>query len=312
MSFRQLLANAASERDTVLTVGVFDGVHRGHRHLLSQLIGLAGPTCIPAVVTFNNRPITVLRPGTVPSYLTTPEHKVRLLEEQGIELVVRLDFTPELSQVPAQEFAQVLADSLRMKGLVMGPDSALGHGRQGDLAFMREQGEKLGFWVDSVEPLEVDNEPVKSRRVRDALACGEVSAGAKLLGRNHSLSGVVVLGDQRGRDLGFPTANVDVDTQLLLPGDGIYATWATIDGVRRPSATSIGIRPTFGLSQRLVEVYVMDFSGDLYGQTLSVEFVTKLRDQETFSDVDALVKQIGQDVIDSREVLAMDRGSQVA
>jgi riboflavin kinase/FMN adenylyltransferase len=312
MSFRQLLANAAPDRDTVLTVGVFDGVHQGHRHLLSRLIDLAGSTCIPAVVTFNNRPITVLRPGTVPSYLTTPEHKVRLLEELGIELVVSLDFTLELSQVPAQEFAEVLADSLRMKGLMMGPDSALGHGRKGDLAFMREQGEKLGFWVDSVEPLEIDNELVKSRQVRDALANGEVSVGGKLLGRNHSLSGVVVLGDQRGRNLGFPTANVDVDSQLLLPGDGIYATWATIDGVRRPSATSIGIRPTFGLTQRLVEVYVMDFSGDLYGQTMSVEFVRKLRDQETFSDVETLVRQIGQDVTDSREVLALDRGSQLA
>ena len=309
MSFRQLLANAAPDRDTVLTVGVFDGVHQGHRHLLSRLIDLAGPTCIPAVVTFNNRPITVLRPGTVPSYLTTPAHKVRLLEELGIELVVRLDFTLELSQVPAQEFAEVLADSLRMKGLIMGPDSALGHGRQGDLAFMREQGERLGFWVDSVEPLEIDNVLVKSRRVRDALASGEVAVGGKLLGRNHSLSGVVVLGDQRGRDLGFPTANVDVDSQLLLPGDGIYATWATIDGVRRPAATSIGIRPTFGLTQRLVEVYVMDFDGDLYGQTMGVEFVRKLRDQETFSDVEALVKQIGRDVTDSREVLALDRGS---
>ena len=309
MSFRQLLANAAPEKDTVLTVGVFDGVHQGHRHLLTRLIDLAGPTCIPAVVTFNNRPVTVLRPGTVPSYLTTPAHKVRLLEELGIELVVSLDFTLEVSQVPAQEFAEVLGDSLRMKGLIMGPDSALGHGRQGDLAFMREQGERLGFWVDSVEPLEIDNVLVKSRRVRDALAGGEVAVGGKLLGRNHSLSGVVVLGDQRGRDLGFPTANVDVDSQLLLPGDGIYATWATIDGVRRPSATSIGIRPTFGLTQRLVEVYVMDFDSDLYGQTMSVEFVRKLRDQETFSDVDALVKQIDQDVTDSREALALDRGS---
>ena len=312
MSFRQILANAAPDRDTVLTVGVFDGVHQGHRHLLRQLIELAGANCIPAVVTFNNRPVTVLRPGTVPNNLTTPDDKVRLLEELGIELVVRLDFTPELSQVPAEEFAQVLAGSLRMKGLIMGPDSALGRARQGDSRFMREQGEKLGFWVDSVEPLEIEGQPVKSRRVRDALTNGDVSEGAKLLGRNHTLTGEVVLGDQRGRDLGFPTANLDVDSQLLLPGDGIYATWAVIDGVRRPSATSIGVRPTFGLTQRLVEVYVMDFSGDLYGQTISVDFVRKLRDQETFSDVDALVKQISQDVTDSREVLAGDRGSQVA
>ncbi len=312
MTFRQTLANAAPNKDTVLTVGVFDGVHQGHRHLLRQLIGLAGATCIPTVVTFNNRPVTVLRPDTEPNNLTTPDHKVRLLEELGIELVVRLDFTQELSQVPAEEFAQVLADSLRMKGLIMGPDSALGHARRGDSEFMREQGNKLGFWVDSVKPLEIDGQPVKSRWVRDALASSDVSEGAKLLGRNHSLSGEVVLGDQRGRDLGFPTANIDVDSRLLLPGDGIYATWAVIDGVRLPSATSIGVRPTFGLTQRLVEVYVIDFSGDLYGQTMNVEFVRKLRDQETFSGVDALIKQISQDVTDSRETLAGDRGSQVA
>ena len=312
MSFRQILANAAPDRDTVLTVGVFDGVHKGHRYLLRQMIELAGPGHIPTVVTFNNRPITVLRPGTGPSYLTTPEHKIRLLEELGVELVVCLDFTVELSQVPAQDFAQVLVASLRMKGLVMGPDSALGHARQGDLEFMRGQGDKLGFWVNTVEPLELDGQPVKSRRVRDALADGDVSEGAELLGRNHTLTGEVVLGDQRGRELGFPTANLDVDPQLLLPGDGIYATWVVIDGVRRPSATSIGIRPTFGLTRRLVEVYVMDFNSDLYGQTVNVEFVRRLRGQETFSDVDSLIKQIAQDVIDSREVLAGDRGSSIA
>ena len=193
---------------------------------------------------------------------------------------------------------------MRMKGLVLGPDSALGQGREGDMAFMQAEGERLGFWVRSVPPLEINGQPVKSRVIREALVAGNVAGGARLLGRNHSLSGTVVLGDQRGRTLGFPTANIDVYPGRLWPGDGIYATWAHFDGKRHLSATSIGVRPTFGLTQRLVEVYVMDFSGDLYGQQLTVEFVEKVRNQETFADIDALIARIGQDVADSRLVLA--------
>ncbi len=309
MSFRQLLASAAPSRETVVTIGVFDGVHEGHRHLLRQLVNLAGGHYIPTVVTFLNRPITVLRPGTEPSYLTTPEQRIELIKRQGIELVVCLEFTRELSQVTAADFSESLAVSLKMKGLVMGPDSCLGKDRQGDFDFMKQQGERLGFWVQSVEPLEIEGQPVKSRRIRSALVDGDVSVCPELLGRNHSLSGVVVLGDQRGRTLGFPTANIDVDSKLLLPGDGIYATWAIIDGKRHQSATSIGVRPTFDLTQRLVEVFVMDFDADLYGKTVGVEFVKKVRDQEKFDDLDALVKQINQDVDDCRQVLNKHRGS---
>ena len=316
MSFRQRLASATPDRDTVLTVGVFDGVHQGHRQLLNRLIELAGPTHIPAVVTFSNSPVTVLRPGTEPSYLTTPEQKVGLIKALGIDLVVCVEFTKEFSQISAQDFAEALSGPLRMKGLVLGPDAAFGKGRQGDLAFMRGMGEKLGFWVDSVPTLEVGGEPVKSRRIREALAEGDVAVCSKWLQRHHSLSGTVVLGDQRGRDLGFPTANLDVNSQLQLPGDGIYATWALIDGVRHQAATSVGVRPTFGLTQRLVEVFVMDFAGDLYGKTIGVEFVKKVRGQEAFDNVGALVKQIAQDVDDcrdvlSREVVSGDRGTQV-
>ena len=304
MSFSQLLAGFTPDRDTVLTVGVFDGVHLGHRHLLDHLIDWAGPGCIPSVVTFSNRPITVFRPGTFPSYLTTPEHKIDLLREAGIGLVVPLEFTQELSQVSACRFAELLSETLLMKGLVLGPDSALGRGREGDFAFMQAEGERLGFWVRSVPPLELNGQAVKSRVVRESLVAGNVSGGARLLGRNHTLNGKVVVGDQRGRTLGFPTANIDVYPGLLWPGDGIYATWAHFGGKRHLSATSIGVRPTFGLTQRLVEVYVMDFSGDLYGQHMNVEFVEKVRNQETFADIDVLIARIEQDVADSRDVLA--------
>ena len=304
MSFSQRLAGFTPQSDTVLTVGVFDGVHLGHRHLLDHLKDWATPACIPAVITFSNRPVTVFRPGTFPSYLTTPEHKTSLLREAGIELVASLEFTEELSQVSARQFAELLSSTMKMKGLVLGPDSALGKGREGDLAYMESEGERLGFWVRSVPPLEINGRPVKSRVVREALVAGDVSRGASLLGRNHCLSGTVVVGDQRGRTLGFPTANIDVYPGLLWPGDGIYATWAHFGGNRHLSATSIGVRPTFGLTQRLVEVYVMDFSGDLYGQQMTVEFVDKVRNQETFAEIDSLIARIGQDVADSRELLA--------
>ncbi|MCH7844103.1 MAG: bifunctional riboflavin kinase/FAD synthetase [Chloroflexi bacterium] len=307
MSFRQRLASAAPGKETVVTIGVFDGVHQGHRHLLRQVVQLAGDRYVPTVITFSNRPVTVLRPGTEPSYLTTLDQRVDLIKQQGIELVVCLEFTLELAQVTAADFAKVLAESLNMKGLVLGPDSAVGKDRQGDLAFMQQQGEQLGFWARSVEPFEIEGQPVKSRRIRDAVSNGNMAVCPELLGRNHLLSGVVVLGDQRGRTLGFPTANLEVDPQLLLPGDGIYATWAIIDGERHQSATSIGVRPTFGLSNRLVEVFVMDFSDDIYGKTIGVEFIKKVRDQEKFDGLDELVKQINQDVDDCRQVLDLDR-----
>ena len=307
MSFRQSLASADPSKETVVTVGVFDGVHEGHRHLLRQLVELAGSQYIPTVVTFSNRPITVLRPGTEPSYLTTPEQRIDLIKQLGIDLVVCIEFTRDLAQVTAADFAKSLAESLKMKGLVMGPDSALGKDRQGDLDFMQKQGEQLGFWVRSVDPLDFEGQPVKSRRIRNALVDGDVAVCPQLLGRNHSLSGVVVLGDQRGRTLGFPTANIEVDSKLLLPGDGIYATWAIIDGKRHKSATSIGVRPTFDLTQRLVEVFIMDFDADLYGQTVRLEFIKKVRDQEKFDGLEALVKQINQDVDDCRQVLDKDR-----
>ncbi|MDP7587329.1 MAG: bifunctional riboflavin kinase/FAD synthetase [SAR202 cluster bacterium] len=307
MNFRQRLANVAPNKEAVVTIGVFDGVHHGHRHLLRQVVKLAGDQYIPTVVTFSNRPITVLKPGTEPSYLTTLDQRVDLIKQHGIELVICLEFTLELAEVPADEFAKLLSESLKMKGLVLGPDSALGKDRQGDLAFMQKQGEELGFWVRSVEPLDIEGQPVKSRRIRDAVANGNLVVCPELLGRNHLLSGTVVVGDQRGRTLGFPTANLDVDPQLLLPGDGIYATWAIIDGKRHQAATSIGVRPTFDLTQRLVEVFVLDFSEDLYGKTVGVEFITKVRDQEKFDGLDALIKQINQDVDDCRQVL--DRSS---
>jgi riboflavin kinase / FMN adenylyltransferase len=309
MSFRQILADAAPERETVLTIGVFDGVHQGHRHLLRQLIKRAASDYLPGVITFINHPANVLRPDHRVVCITTPEQKVRLIKECGIELVVSLEFTRKLSQVSAREFTAMLVELLRMKGLVVGPDFALGRNRGGNADLLRQLGKEMGFWVETVEPLILDGVLVRSRRIRQTITQGDVTTGNILLGRHFYLSGKVIKGDQRGRELGFPTANLSTGPGMMLPGDGIYATWAIIAGARHPSATSIGGRPTFGLSERLVEVYVMDFSGDLYGQEIGVEFVKKLRNQETFSTVEALVAQVDQDVKQARMALAYDGGT---
>ena len=311
MTFRQLLADSTPGQDTVLTIGVFDGVHLGHRHLLQHLIQRAQPNCQPGVITFSNHPTTVLRPDHPVSYITSLEKKLNLIRNEGIDLVISLEFTPDLSQIPADDFADILVESLHMKGLVIGPDFAFGRNRQGNAAFLKEAGAKLGFWVEAVEPLNLAGSVVRSGLIRQTLTQGDVATGNRLLGRPFRLSGQVVKGFQRGRELGFPTANLAIPPGMMLPGDGIYATWAILSGKRYRSATSIGVRPTFGLTERLVEVYILDFAADIYGQNLGVDFVKKLRDQETFPDVDALIKQVEQDVVDTRLALAQDDGATV-
>lgn len=309
MNFRQRLNRVSPQRETVITIGVFDGVHRGHSHLLQHLKSAAGSEFAPTVLTFANHPITVLQPGREVNLITTLERKERLIRAQGIEQIVALEFTQELAQMESRDFVSLLMDSLRMKGLVIGSDFALGRNREGTAERLTELGREMGFFVEIVQPLLLDGLLVKSRVIREKLTEGDVAVSRRLLGRTFSLAGQVVTGDKRGRTLGFPTANVDVSKVMAHPADGIYATWTLIDGVRWPSATSIGVRPTFGLSDRLVEVYILDFDGDLYGQELEVEFVDKLRDQETFSSLDALVEQINRDVANTRETLAVSGGA---
>ena len=304
MSLRQRLIKVSPERETVVTVGVFDGVHQGHLHLLSRVIELAGAEATPAVVSFSNSPMTVLRPGTKVSYLTTPQHRAELLRQAGIGLVVPLEFTQELSQLAARDFVAALVECLKMRGLVMGPDTALGRNREGTFDLLTALGREQGFWVETVAPLSEQGQLIKSRNIREAVSKGEIAVCNRLLGRSYSLEGTVVVGNRRGRELGFPTANVDCPPDLMLPGDAIYATWASVDGRRHQAATSIGVRPTFGLTERVVEVYLLDFEGDLYGKRMQVEFVSKLRDQETFQGLEALVDQIQRDVNQTRQVLS--------
>ena len=303
--FRRILADAVPPPggETVITIGVFDGVHRGHRHLLRRMFELAAPALIPTVITFSNHPAEVVNPERTVSKIITPEEKVRLLYEAGAGGVICLEFTNELANVDANEFTDLLVDCLRMRGIVTGPDFALGRNRSGNLEYLRRRGAAMGFWVETVPPLELEGATVRSRRVRNALADGNVDGAEYLLGRPYATDGVVVHGAKMGRQLGFPTANIIPATNFVIPADGVYATYATVNGVRHMAATSIGVRPTFGLSQRLIEAHLLDFSDDIYDESLRLEFVSRLRGQETFDGIDALITQMNRDVANARRML---------
>ena len=309
MTLRADIVEGALPIDSAISIGAFDGVHLGHRHLLGRLTEKAERAGLSAVVlTFKNSPRSVLNPAAALSYITDLNTRLSLLRQPGISQVVAVDFTRELSELTASEFVDALIRELGMKGLVVGPDFALGHRRQGDVATLREMGRTAGFWVETVDNFLLDGAPVKSSVIRELLAQGQVEKAKRMLDRPFSLTGEVESGDRRGRDLGFPTANLATDGTMAVPGDGIYATWATVDGVRHQGATSIGVRPTFGgEGDRRVETYLLDFSGDLYGKRMTLEFEQRLRGELAFSSVDALVEQMKQDVEQSRAALSGER-----
>ena len=298
MTLVEELAAAAPPRDSYLSIGVFDGVHLGHRHVLELLKQEAARAqCLAGVVTFRKHPRTVLNPGiSIPS-ITSVEERVRLLQELGIDYVVPVTFTLEVSRITAREFVTLLQTHLRMRGLVTGPDFALGHGREGTVEVLATMGRELGFSVTVAETLSQRNRRVSSTTIRDAIARGDVQTASTLLGRPFALEGMVVRGEGRGgSELGYPTANVQTDPGFAIPGDGIYATWAYIGDQRHKAATSIGVRPTFGEGKRTVEAHVLDFQGNLYDQSIRLEFTHRLRDEMAFKNVEELKDQIQLDV----------------
>ena len=306
MNAREELARLPPRQPSIVTIGVFDGVHLGHQHLLSALQSEGRRQGLRSVaVVFTNNPRRVLQPGGPDVLsLSRPRERLELIQRQ-VDLVVPLTFDLELSHLRAAEFLSMLHESLDMHGMVMGPKFAIGHGREvRTLPALQGLGDAMGFTVTGVEPLLADGSPASSTAVRAALAGGHVARAGRLLGRPHALEGRVVAGDGRGRVLGFPTANLELEQYLALPADGIYATWAWAGREKHASATSIGVRPTFGAGDRTVETYVLDFSGDLYGMEVRLEFVTRLREERRFSSQDALVAQMHEDVVQAREALA--------
>jgi riboflavin kinase/FMN adenylyltransferase len=300
------------DEGTAVTIGFFDGVHLGHQVVIGEVRRLAAELgARSAVVTFDRHPASVVRPESAPKLLTTLDQRLELLAATGVDYAVVVHFDEGRSLESAGDFVRhELIECLGARAVVVGADFHFGHGRKGDVALLERMGGEHGFEVDGIELVASGAEgarSVSSTSIRAALADGDVADANRMLGRPHEVRGVVQPGDRRGRELGFPTANVAVSDELLLPADGIYAGWyVRPDGTALPTAISLGRRPTFYEAQpfSLLEAHVLDFAGDLYGEEAAVRFVARLRGEERFESVEALVEQIGRDVSRAREVLA--------
>ena len=309
MQVEEELTRLSPGEDTLLAIGVFDGVHLGHKYLISQLMegsrreGLHG-----SVVTFHPHPREVLFPGTEVLYLTAITERAGLLRQEGVETVITLSFTHELSEMTARQFIALLKKCLRMRGLVVGPDFALGKGREGDVNALRALGQELGFSMTVIPEIKTNGDVISSTTIRSALADGNMKQVNKLLGRAYGLQGKVTTGAGRGAGLGFPTANLAVDAKKALPPEGVYVTWAYLDGQAYQSMTNIGRRLTFGENQLTIEVLIIDYQDNLYGRELKVDIVERLRDEKRFDTVDELKKQIAADVEQGKAILSAQAG----
>lgn len=293
--------------DSVVTIGVFDGVHRGHRTLIGRARWQAEEQGLRSVaVTFDRHPMEVVRPGSQPSYLQTLDRKIAALLDEGIDLVYVLTFDHEFSQQSADAFIrQTLAGPIRARRVIVGSNFRFGRGAEGDVTVLAGRGQQLGFEVEAVTLLEVEGVAISSTEIRNRIARGEVEWAAEGLGRPHVLEGVVVRGEARGASIGFPTANVEVDDRMQVPANGVYAGHATVEGqgTAHPMVVNIGTRPTFGGEQVTVEAHLLDADLDLYGRHLALSFEHRLRDEQRFDGIDELKAQIAADVARARELL---------
>jgi riboflavin kinase/FMN adenylyltransferase len=310
MSVEEELGRFSPRKEMLLTIGVFDGVHLGHRHLISKLKEMARKQGYASgVITFSQHPQEVLSPKTRLPSLTGLEQRLALLEDEGVDIVIPLPFTPQLANLSPKQFLSLLKEYLKMKGLVVGPDFALGKGRQGDIDALRKLGQEMDFSLTVVPPLTVDGETVSSTAIRKALAEGDIKQVQRLLGRPFRLQGRVGSGDKRGIKLGFPTANLEVEPGQALPAGGVYACRAYINSQSYPAMTNIGTRPTFGGGPRLIEVYLLDYNGDLYGHELAIDIIERLRDEKKFDTPEQLIEQIAEDVKKGKAMLKTRGGS---
>lgn len=302
------LSCATLRQETILTIGAFDGVHRGHRALIGQVVARARATDrFAALITFYPHPAAVLAPERAPLYLTTPGEQLALLEALNVDLVAMLPFNRQMAATSARQFMETASRHLRVRELWVGPDFTLGRNRQGSVLELRALGGSLGFEVHVVEPTALPGKKIiSSSRIRALLGEGCVEEAAQMLGRYPSLSGEVVAGAHRGQNLGFPTANLQVRRERALPADGVYAVFALLGGARYPAVANVGVRPSFDSGERIVETYILDFAEDIYGCDLVVEFVARLRDELRFANIEDLVRQIGLDCQVARRILGQE------
>ncbi|MCD6453274.1 MAG: bifunctional riboflavin kinase/FAD synthetase [Dehalococcoidales bacterium] len=309
MQIEAVLAKSSPNRDTALTIGVFDGVHLGHQYLLSQLTELARQqNLLSAVITFDPPPQKVLSPRTKLQFLTKLDQRLNLLKDEGVDIVSVLPFTRELSRLSARQFTSLLGKYLRMKRLVVSSDFTLGKDREGTTRRLLSLGSEMGFVVSLVSPLMIDGEVVSSTTIRNTLANGDLKRVRYLIGRPFSLCGWVIPGVNRGTRLGFPTANLDIGPEQALPADGVYATWAYIDNQAYQSVTNIGKSPTFASHQNTVEVHILDYHDNLYQEELRIDIIERLRGEKQFATTAELREQIAKDIKQGRLILGSGMG----
>jgi riboflavin kinase/FMN adenylyltransferase len=300
--------------EPAVTVGNFDGVHRGHQSLVAEAVRQARARSGTAVaLTFDPHPSRVLSPDKAPSTLMTLEQRAEVLAALGVDRLAVLPFTFELSRESAADFARtVLRDALGARVVVVGESFRFGRGREGDLALLARLGQSLGFDVQGTKPVFHEGAPISSTRIREALSGGAVARAREMLGRSYFVDGAVVRGLGRGKTIGLPTANLEVVNETL-PARGVYACWCRVlgdgEGARRPAVVNIGHRPTFGSGALSVEAHLLDFQGEIYGRTVRAEFYERLREERTFAGPEALLRQVGDDVARARRMLdIVDRG----
>lgn len=297
---------------SAVAIGKFDGVHRGHRAILDSLARESSTRALASVVfTFTNNPLSVLRPEVCPKPLASPEQRTDALAAAGVEHCLMVDFDLALSEIPATEFVErILVGLLNVKHVILGSDFRFGHYGKGDSELLRELGAVHDFTVEVVESVYDDEHGVvSSSRIREAVTAGDVALAEMMLGRPYSVRGIVVHGDARGRELGFPTANLGAahggTVEGLVPADGVYAGAVTIDGVTHTAAISVGVNLTFDLEgEPRVEAFLLDFTGDLYGKRMEVRFAERIRPMLPFESVEALIARMHEDVAETRRIVA--------
>lgn len=298
----------------VVTIGVFDGVHRGHAEIIGRAVDQARQRGVPSVlITFVPHPSEVVRPGSHPPVLTTIVRRAELVEALGLDVFLALPFTLEFSRLPADEFVhRVLVEQLHASRVIVGENFRFGHKAAGDVAELHRLGTRFGFTAEGITLLREGGMTLSATYVRSCVQAGDMPAAATALGRPHRVDGIVERGDRRGRDLGFPTANLRTEQWAAVPADGVYAgrvvrldEWGrTVDGPPLGAAAiSVGTNPTFEVRQRRVEAFVLDFDGDLYGDALGIEFLVRLRGMERYESLDALTAQMHEDVARTREIV---------
>lgn len=306
MKHVQRLEDVQLEQPSLVTIGVFDGMHRGHQSLIQQVASEAHRSGrIAVVLTFHPHPDVVLRGIREPYYLTSPEQRATLMGELGVDLVVTHPFNETVRSVRARAFVKRLVEHLNMKALWVGKNFALGYQREGNVAFLRELGRECDYEVQTVELVSFNDNGkiINSTLIRQLLREGDVQNANVLLGRKYSVIGEVVHGDQRGRKIGFPTANLAVWEQRMLPAHGVYAGWATLQGQHYMAVTNVGVRPTFEGKTITVETHLLDFDRQIYGERLLLTFEHRLRGERRFSGIDALKAQLQRDVQQGRNLL---------